>query len=121
MFEGNTFKKGFFQIDVSHYDDGDDGYLVYNVYFKSTLYKDGDDLDHIKQLFDFEEAVKFINAEDEFYELNYHEFKTKLLDKDFEIKIAGYQKDLYITAFFKGERFKDFSTISDAIDYIKGK
>lgn len=133
-FVGNTFKHEFFEIEISKYfNSDDDSYLRYNIYFWSPCF-DEDDVrdnitlgydfedarDHINLEYDFEVAIKFINAEDAFYLIDKHHFKTKLLPKDFEIRLWCSEEYFFADLYFKDKKVKSFDTIEDAIKHVNG-
>lgn len=121
-FVGNTFKHNFFEINISKYFNGDDdSYLLYDIYFWSPRYNEDDERDHITLEYDFEEAIKFINAEDSFYLIDKHHFKTKLLPKDFEIRLWCSEDFFFADLYFKDKKIKSFDTIEDAIKHVNGE
>lgn len=120
-FVGNTFKHDFFEIDISKYFNGDDdSYLLYDIYFWSPRFEEDDARDHITLEYDFEDAIKFINAEDAFYLIDKHHFKTKLLPKDFEIRLWCSENYFFVDLYFKDKKVKSFDTIEEAIIHVNG-
>lgn len=118
MFVENTFKFGVFEIDIvaDVSLDDKDPIVTFEVYFVRD-----DDRNKLEDFWRFEDALEFIEANEEFYYAYIDEFKTKLLPKDYEIKVFNGHGDIYANLSYKEKFIKSFDSVEQAINYIIGE
>lgn len=118
MFVENTFKFGFFEIDIVADETLEDKEPC--VTFESYFVR-GDERNKLEDFWRFEDAIEFIEANEEFYYTYINEFKTKLLPKDYEIKVFNGHGVIYANLSYKEKFIKSFDSVEHAINYIIGE